>query len=147
MARKKLSAVRALNATGAPVKARSPEELVEHGLPSEDEMVTWRGPWRYYKAFPVRASAAHETAEAGSILYWKLGEFAVETNHPKAEGGRRFGLLCAHGHRSDPPTDYDALTTWVRLEAQLTDIAMGTLTPERPELPPFSGVGEEGEDE
>jgi len=116
--------------------AHDPFELVEEGVPHEDELIAWQGPWTYYKSFPVTASAAHPEHEEGEVLRWAVGQFTVRTNHEKAEGRPRstMGLIKQRGSHEDPPETYEQLKAWVSRE----DLApMSELSPSRPDLPPF----------
>lgn len=131
---------------GKAVVARTPDELVEQGIPRADELVVWQDPWTYYKAFPVRATRDHSDAEEGEILRWALGKFVVNTNHPKAHGAprQRIGLVDTHGTAPVAPSDYEGLTSRVR--RALPADQGGTLYQHRPELPDFP-EGPGGEDD
>jgi len=134
-------------AVRAAVTATNPFELVERGLPPENALVAWRGPWRYYKAVAFRASAANGDHPEGTVTSYAVGEFTVRTNHEKAEGRPRsaMGLVMTRGSRQEPPETYEQLKGWIGR----SDMApTAELTPHRPELPPFKMQeigGSEGE--
>jgi len=117
--------------------AKTPMDLKEQLVPSDDQIVAWTDPWTYYKAVAVIASAAHPSYGEGEVIEYCVGKFLVNTNHPKAKRHDQGGLRMLMGSRIDAVQSFDELRSHVIREAKLSEEEELMLRPTRPTPPPI----------